>query len=406
MRDNISIAIIQAVLKQYRVPLFAGLAERFAANGIDLRVLYSGPNDRQATRGDNVVMPDDDHFLQVPARWYWRERILHQQIADKLAGTQFVIVEHAAKYVETYRLMSRSGSRAPNVACWGHGYNRQAKHWTLADPMRRWLLAHADWYFAYTNGTKQYLERQGFPGERVSVVQNATDTADVTRMVQSVPVEMVRAARQRLGIRPSDVVGIFMGSLYPEKLIPLLIEAAHEVRRSMPSFHLVIVGAGPDQRMVEAAAATSAGVIHYVGPMFGEARAAYLSMASVFLNPGLVGLAILDAFAAHLPVITTDCEYHSPEIEYLHHDHNGIMIEQDPSRYAQAIVALLRDPARLARLRRGAFETAQSHSMSAMIDRFFCGTMDWLRYRGKKGDGGSAASGADEHTAKLPARRL
>lgn len=406
MPDNISIAIIQSVLKQYRVPLFAGLAERLTAKGIDLRVLYSDPNDREATRADNVVMPDNDHFVRVPARWYWNGRILHQQIADKLAGTQFVIVEHAAKYLETYRMMSRCGSSVPKVACWGHGYNRQAQHWSPADPLRRWLLAHADWYFAYTDGTRQYLERHGFPGERISVVQNATDTADVMRMVQSVPIEVVGAARQRLGIRSSDAVGIFIGSLYPQKLIPFLIEAAREVRRSIPRFHLVIVGAGPDQRMVEAAAATSDGAIHYVGPVFGEARAAYLSMASVFLNPGLVGLAILDAFAAQLPVITTDFEYHSPEIEYLRHDHNGLMIQQDPSRYAQAVVALLRHDAHLARLRRGAFETAQSHTMSAMLERFGCGVLDWLRFRGKKGDGGSSASGADEYTAKVPARRL
>jgi L-malate glycosyltransferase len=35
------------------------------------------------------------------------------------------------------------------------------------------------------------------------------------------------------------------------------------------------------------------------------------------LMPGLVGLAVLDAFADGIPRVTTVIEYHSPEIEYL-----------------------------------------------------------------------------------------
>lgn len=387
MSDKVSIAVVQSVLKHYRVPLFEGLAERLLVDGIDLKILYSDPNHRESTRADNVIVLNDDRFVRVPARWYLNGRILRQQIAAKLKSTEFVIVEHAAKYVETYRLMNRHGADTPWVACWGHGHNHQARHWSPAEPLRRWLLVHADWYFAYTEGTRRYLEDYGYPGERISVVQNATDTDELMRKLQAVQLEDVETARRSLGIPPADPVGIFIGSLYSQKLIPFLIEAAREVRRTMPNFHLVIAGSGPERRIVEEAAAFSGSGIHYLGPVFGSARVVYLGMASLFLNPGLVGLAILDAFAARLPVVTTDFEYHSPEIEYLRHNENGLIVPQDPSTYAQAVVALLRDDAHLARLRRCALETAKSYSMSAMVERFHRGILDWLSFRGKEGHG-------------------
>lgn len=182
-------------------------------------------------------------------------------------------------------------------------------------------------------------------------------------------------------------IGLFMGSLYSHKLIPFLIDAAREIRLMMPGFHLIVAGAGPQQTLVEQVSATGDGGIHYVGPIFGKKRATYLGMASVFLNPGLVGLAILDAFAAGLPVGTTDFEYHSPEIEYLRADQNGLMTQRDPLEYAQAVVALLQDELRLARFRHGALETARSHSIDAMVERFHRGILAWLHSRGKEGHG-------------------
>ena len=47
---------------------------------------------------------------------------------------------------------------------------------------------------------------------------------------------------------------------------------------------------------------------------------AALSRANLMLIPGLVGLAVVDSFAAQCPVVTTDFRGHSPEFEYIEWD--------------------------------------------------------------------------------------
>ena len=65
--------------------------------------------------------------------------------------------------------------------------------------------------------------------------------------------------------------------------------------------------------------------IHYVGPKFGRESALYYKMADVFILAGTAGLAIVDSFAAGLPVIATKLSTHPPEISYLLDGENGIL---------------------------------------------------------------------------------
>ena len=76
--------------------------------------------------------------------------------------------------------------------------------------------------------------------------------------------------------------------------------------------------------------------------------------------PGLVGLAVVDSFAAGCPLVTVDLDLHSPEIEYLRDGVNGVCLPggTGPAAYAEAVADLLDDPARLEVLREGCREAA------------------------------------------------
>ena len=114
------------------------------------------------------------------------------------------------------------------------------------------------------------------------------------------------------------------------------------------------------------------------GPTFGREKAINLKLAKLLLMPGLVGLAIIDAFAAQVPIVTTNVPYHSPEIDYLIDGVNGEMTADNKEDYADRIVSLLRDENRLSDLRSGCREAARKYAMDAMVTKFAAGVLGAL----------------------------
>ncbi|MCA1978450.1 MAG: glycosyltransferase, partial [Thiobacillus sp.] len=107
-------------------------------------------------------------------------------------------------------------------------------------------------------------------------------------------------------------------------------------------------------------------------------KAKALAVAELMLNPGMVGLSILDSLVAGVPMVTTDYPYHSPEIGYLDSGVNGVMTAHDPQTYAAAVTDLLRHPARIEALRAGCLESAGNYTIEKMAGRFTQGILDCL----------------------------
>jgi len=295
-----------------------------------------------------------------------------------LQGADLVILEQANKYLLNYYLLSLPRPRRPRIAFWGHGRNRQTTHASVSEWLKRRTLPWVDWWFAYTEGVADYLVQRGFPRERVSIMGNTVDTAGFRKSLHAVRESDMRAFRQRWNISQTATVGLFCGSLYPEKHLEFLVSAARIVRAQRPDFELVIAGGGP-QAALARHFADSAHWIHYVGPLFGPDKAACFTTAQVFLNPGLVGLSVVDAFCAGLPVFSTDVPIHSPEIEYLRPGVNGLITHFEPTAYAHSVASVLGDQTLLETLRRGAVASAAALSLDAMVDSIATGIIACLR---------------------------
>jgi glycosyltransferase involved in cell wall biosynthesis len=106
------------------------------------------------------------------------------------------------------------------------------------------------------------------------------------------------------------MTAVFLGRIYPVKGLPMLIEAWSRVRPT--GWRLVI--AGPDEaghrREVEAAVATAGlgDVVSFPGAVSGEAKAALLTGADLFVLPShseSFGMALAEALAHGAPVLTT-----------------------------------------------------------------------------------------------------
>jgi L-malate glycosyltransferase len=368
--------IIQETIKHYRVPFYERLRTRLSAHGVQLLVAYSDPTAREASKGDNVELPKS-FGLKVPAYRLVRGRVLYQPLLAAVADADLVVVEQANRHLLNHCLLMLAAFNLKRVAFWGHGWNRQAAANSATERYKALTLGLAYWWFAYTAGTADYLQTRGYDARRITTVQNAVDTAAFRALVRSVSDAEKTDFRQQLGIAADARVGLYCGSLYPAKHIGFLLESARVVRSSRPDFELLVMGGGPDHRLVQQAVRDCPWV-HCLGPTFGHEKAVAFSVAELCLNPGLIGLGLLDAFAAALPVFTTDLPIHSPEIEYLEDASNGRITPFETSAYAAAIAAALAAPSELSRLRRGAEDSGGRYTLEAMVHNFQSGIVRCL----------------------------
>lgn len=290
-----------------------------------------------------------------------------------------MIVEQASALLLNYRLLSRQGRGHARVAYWGHGRNFADDLSTAGELVKRWTSRRVHWWFAYTERTAAVVRDLAVPTDRITVVNNAIDTTALEAAVAEARTGAAHRDREELGLGPGPVA-IFVGHLRPEKGLEVLFDAAAKVHARRPGFQLLVVGSGPLQgEVAQRAAATP--WLHYLGLRFGSDLARALALADLMVLPNSVGLAILDSFVAHAPLITSRDGNHGPEIAYLRDGENGLFVDRadDVEGFARAILTVIDDPALAERLVEGCRAAAERYSVEDMVDRFADGIRRALR---------------------------
>lgn len=367
------VLIVQCVAKHYRRRLFDLMYQQLSAHGVELTVAYADPNPVEALRGDNANLPAS-YGVKLPARWMAGQRLIYQPIGRLALQSDLVIVEQANKYVMNYPLLLLARLGLKRVAYWGHGRNRKLQATTLRERLKRAMAGWAQWWFPYTEGCAAELAAAGVASERMTALQNSVDTRAFERDLAALSADEITGYRTGLGLQPTDRVALFCGSLYASKALGLLLDAGARIAAANPDFRLLIVGNGPDRAVVEAAAREHAW-LRYVGPQFGRGKALAFAASEVVLNPGAVGLAILDSFAAGRPFVAAAHAHHGPEADYLRHGHNGLMLAPDAQAIADGVAGLLADGKMLERMRAAARSDCAELSIEAMAQRFSAGIL-------------------------------
>ncbi len=366
----VKVCIVQRRLTHYRVPLFVALRELLAERGIQLELVVGQGTPAEEAKQDAGELP---WARSIPTHYLAGGRLCWQPVQHHLAGADLVIVTQENKLIQNHLLML--APRRFKLAFWGHGANLQSDNPNgLKERFKRWTTNRVDWWFAYTQISAGLVEAAGFPDSRITVLNNAVDTAEMQRQRQSVTQEETHVLRESLGFGTGPV-GVFVGSLYADKRLDFLFAAAEAIRREVPDFHLLIVGEGQERDKVEAWCVAHPWA-RWVGARFGREKVAYVSLAQVMLSPGALGLGVMDAFVCETPMITTDCGNHGPEIAYLENGINGVMTADDPNAYVEASVHLLSDTQALEALRLGCVTSAKEYTVENMARRFADGIAD------------------------------
>lgn len=359
----------------YRLPFHERLRERLAAHNVDYTVIYCEPGEENVRKRDTV----DISWGYKVARSPLPGGMLYQHALRQALNCDLVIIQQENSLALNYLLNFASMVGAKKVAYFGHGRNFQSRDRnSRAERWKRFWATKVNWWFAYTDETRRHVETLGFPPERITVFNNAVDTAEVRAAVATVTPDRLAARRAELGIA-SENVGVFVGGLYADKRLNFLIAAVDRIRARVPEFTLIVAGGGEQLPLMKEFATTRPWV-KVMGPCFGAEKVELMLLSQLFLMPGLVGLAIVDAGAASLPTVTTAFPYHSPEIAYIENGVNGVIVPdwEDPQAYADTVAELLEAPAQLAMMRAAAEQMAERLTVEAMADRFAEGVLKAL----------------------------
>lgn len=361
------VLIIEKRMTHYRVPLYERLRALLAERDIELLVGYGPAHASEVSRNDAGALA---WATDVPTRYLLGGRICLQSFGAAARSCDLLVVTQENKLVSN--LLHQFLPTRYKVALWGHGANLQGDSRSLAERWKRIVSRQADWWFAYTDHTVPLLEQTGFDTRKVTVLGNAIDTETLQGLCAQSEAEGVEALRTRLGISRQAFTGLFLGTFNAEKRVDFLLEAAVEIRRRLPQFELILAGSGPEQAEVDRFC-TAHAWCHSVGQARGRLKSDVLVASDVILNPGMVGLGILDGFAAGRPMLTMRSPRHSPEIAYLRPGVNGEMTDPDISAYVDAVCRLHEDGAQRAQMGRAARDSAQTYSIQAMAERFATG---------------------------------
>ncbi len=361
-----SVTIVQRILPEYRIPLFSRLHEQLETRGIALRVLYG---DEQ--RG---TVPRTVHSEAPWAKWinnrYWRigdREIVWQSCLPLLEGSELVVIEQANRLLINHLLLAGRSQR--RIAYWGHGMNFQARNRnSLSERFKRHSVHKAHWWFPYTDASARIITRLGYPAERITVVNNSVDSTGLSRAIDALTAADLARVRNDVGASSGPVI-LYCGRLVTEKRIDLLLATAHALRQINTEFTLVVIGDGPLTSTILREVERHPW-IRYVGRLFGAATAPYFAIADLVLMPGAMGLVLVDAFAAGVPIVTTNIRDHGPEFDYLKPGKNGIIVDPDARLLARACARLLRAPAELSEMRTECRAAAQLYTIDAMSQRF------------------------------------
>jgi glycosyltransferase involved in cell wall biosynthesis len=284
-------------------------------------------------------------------------------------ASDLIIVGPEIKYLMNPFILFLSAIGLKRVAFWGLGPNRHPGRSALAEWIKQLFFNRVDWWFAYTETIAEYLKDRGMPAERITNVQNATDTNELRRLIGEIGEDEVRVSRESHTGEQNPIIGLYCGLIGAIKSLPLLIDTARIVKRRNPKFHLLIVGNGPDRDWLENAIREDPW-IHYLGSRYGREGALCYRIADVFVLAGTAGLAVVDSFAAGLPLLATQLTAHPPEITYVIDGENGLIAPHEAEAFAASIASVVANPEVMRKLKAGARKSGNTYTIEAMVHRF------------------------------------
>lgn len=265
------------------------------------------------------------------------DRAVFSAIEDLTAQTGTQVIHAHGYKADIYAFLALRGSRIPLVSTC-HNWLDNNLMLSLYGALDRLVLRKYTRVVAVSDEVQQRLLKAGVHKDRIRLIRNGIDLRPFDRALRSAGSDV-----------PGDgdlVVGQ-IGRLSLEKGVDIFLRAAARVLSQVPNARFVVAGDGPDREKLETLIndLKIGDRVSLLGRQ-DEVVSVYASldlMVSPSRQEGLP-MAILEGMASGLPLIATAVgQVPSVVLD----GKTGVLVpSEDSDRMAQAIVDLLRDPAR------------------------------------------------------------
>ncbi len=347
----LKVAIIQREIPHYRGAFFEKLCELAKVSGLNITVYCGWKYEEKDPRTFQY------RILPMVGKVHGFSWLVGLRRA--LKGSDIIIASHELHCLTVPYLWLQRHRLSKLWIWWGHGYNFQRiapknPLQSLAEAAKRFMIVRGDGLIAYTASGAEYWRQRGMPADQAIPYFNTIDVEGLREAASHVTQEMLEQVQSRLDLKHKRVL-LFSGRLYAKKKVDFLLKAVEILQRKREDLALLILGDGGERANLKALCQTlNLRHVHFLGEINEPQQTSlYFRLAELLVIPGLVGLAIVHGFAHGLPIVTTEHDFHSPEIEYLSKD-NGVMTSHTVQAYADGIQKILDEPAVLESMRRAA----------------------------------------------------
>ena len=201
------------------------------------------------------------------------------------------------------------------------------------------ILRNVNALHAITRAEKEQVVKLGYETP-VVVAPNGIQPAPFEALPD--PAEFI----QRFPVLKGKRIILFLGRLHAKKGLDILARSFSTIARRFEDIVLLVVGPnkfGTQEKMESILSSEDLlGRAVFTGLLTGEDKLAAMNCADLFVLPShsdVLGIAVLEAMAARLPVVITEgCEF--PEVS----EHGaGFVVEADEAPIAEAMTMLLSD---------------------------------------------------------------
>jgi glycosyltransferase involved in cell wall biosynthesis len=365
------VVIFAPWMPEYRVRFYEKLVELGEDSRIEYVILASSPPNFASGRNDNVSHLSFVKYIKSLSIQLGTRSLEIQNLKHGMIKADLFVLEHSIRSLMMYFILF---FRKSKLVFWGHSRTYTKLKSSFEERFKLTIARRAVLYLVYTNEGRDFLLENGLPSDRVHVVNNSTDVERFDLSDSDVKSMRSESYFSSIGLSGPPTC-IFLGSLSQDKKLDFLINSAHEIRKSLQDFRLLVLGDGPLRNFV---LSEQNDWLRYGGRATDEVLEFCSARSKLILNPGLTGLVAVDSFALGLPLVTTNWKHHAPEFHYLINGKNSVVTNHSVADFSAAVIETLGNPDQLNLLRERCFSDAKNFGVTQMAVNFHSGILTKL----------------------------